>query len=217
LRKAKTAGAETRGAGRLGKQDWINAAADILVNESIDRLKIQILSRKLEVSRSSFYWHFAEIEDLHRELINHWLHKNTGPIIERATRPALTITKAICNVFECWVDKNLFDPRLDIAVRFWGRLDAAVASVVDEGDSQRVDALTRMFLRYDYQSEEAFTRARVLYFTQIGHYTLGLKESEEVRLTHLRSYLITFSGREPKAGEIAEFSDFVLRWRASQI
>ncbi|NKL21259.1 TetR family transcriptional regulator [Rhizobium leguminosarum bv. viciae] len=213
---ATTRKTKAAGEGRFNKQDWINAAVQILVAESIDHVKVHVLAKKLGVSRSSFYWQFATIQDLHTELIDYWLEQNTGPIIERATRPAPTITKSICNLFECWVDRDLFDPQLDIAIRFWGRLDPAISAVVDQADNQRIDALTRMFVRYDYQPEEAFTRARVLYFTQIGHYTLGLRESEEARLSHLHSYLITFTGREPAAGEIEMFSKFVRKWLEKQ-
>ena len=170
------------------------------------------MAKKLGVSRSSFYWFFDSIQDLQDQLLSHWLERNTGPIIERTMRPAATVTKAICNVFECWVDPKLFDPNLDIAVRFWGRRDPKVRSIVGQADDQRVEALSKMFKRYGYNDEDAFIRARILYFTQIGHYTLEVQETQAIRLTHVRSYLRGFSGVEPEAEEIERLEKFVHRY-----
>jgi AcrR family transcriptional regulator len=198
--------------GKSTKLDWLNLAIEALINEGIDQVKVQVMAKKLGVSRSSFYWFFDSIQDLQDQLLSHWLTRNTGPIIERAMRPAATITKAICNVFECWVDPKLFDPNLDIAVRFWGRRDAKVRSIVEQADDQRVEALSKMFKRYDYGDEDAFIRARILYFTQIGHYTLEVQDTLAMRLVHLRSYLRGFAGVEPEAEEIEAFEKFVARY-----
>lgn len=192
-------------AGKASKDDWLNLAITTLIHGGIDQVKVQVMSRKLGVSRSSFYWFFESIQDLHSQLLDYWLRKNTGPIIERAMRPAPTINRAVCNLFECWIDNELFDPDLDVAVRFWGRHDASIRTVLDESDRQRVDALQRMFMRYGFEEEEAMTRGRVIYYTQIGHFTLQVQESTEERLSHLRSYLVTFTGIEPQPEDMLPF------------
>lgn len=194
--------------GKSTKEDWLNLAIDALIYEGIDQVKVQVMAKKLGVSRSSFYWFFESIQDLQDQLLNHWLTRNTGSIIERAMRPASNITKAVLAVFECWVDIRLFDPNLDIAIRYWGRRDPRVRSIVEQADQQRVDALTRMFERYGIVHDEALVRARVLYFTQIGHYTLEVREPLDLRLSRLRSYLLTFIGSEPDAREMEAFIRF---------
>ena len=199
------------GAGKSTKLDWLNLAIEALVNEGIDQVKVQVMAKKLGVSRSSFYWFFDSIQDLQDQLLAHWLTRNTGPIIERAMRPAGTITKAICNVFECWVDPQLFDPNLDIAVRFWGRRDPRVRSIVEQADDQRVEALSKMYQRYGYDDKDAFIRARILYFTQIGHYALEVRETLAMRVAHIRAYLRGFSGVEPEAEEIEALEKFSMR------
>lgn len=212
IRQAGDEADEGAGGGKSTKADWFNLAIDALVNEGIDQVKVQVMAKKLGVSRSSFYWFFDSIQDLQDQLLSHWLERNTGPIIERTMRPAATITMAICNVFECWVDFALFDPNLDIAVRFWGRRDAKVRSIVRQADDQRVEALSRMFGRYGYDAEDALIRARILYFTQIGHYTLEVQETQAIRLTHVRAYLRGFTGVEPEPEEIERFEKFVHRY-----
>jgi AcrR family transcriptional regulator len=189
-------------ANRSTKEDWFNLAVDTLVAEGIGQVKVQVMAKQLGVSRSSFYWFFQSIQDLQAQILDHWLRKNTGPIIERAMRPAFSINKAVCNVFECWIDNSMFEPDLDLAVRFWGRHDPRIREIVEEADHQRVDALTRMFVRYGYLEEEAHTRARVLYYTQIGHFTLQVRETLAERFSHVRSYLVTFTGVEPTLEDV---------------
>ncbi|KQU81777.1 hypothetical protein ASD00_35025 [Ensifer sp. Root31] len=195
----------------MTREAWIHAGIDALIEEGIASVKIQVMAKRLGVSRSSFYWFFADLQALHGELLEHWLTKNTSPIIERALRPAATVTKAVCHIFECWVDPALFDPRLDAAVRSWGQVEAVIRDVVDQADDQRVDAITRMFVRYSYPEEEAFIRARVLYFTQVGHFTLGIRDDLEMRLRLVRPYLLSFTGRLPADDEVEAFAAMMRR------
>ncbi len=194
---------------RLTRRDWLDLAQKILVEDGIDRVKIQVMAKQLGVARSSYYWHFESREDLHKAMLDDWLTSNTGPIIERAMRPAADINRAVIKVFECWIDPDLFDAPLDIAVRLWARRSAEVRRVVLQADAMRLDALRQMFLRYGFQQEEALIRARVLYYTQIGHYTLEDTEPPQVRFSHGPAYLHIFTGQVPNGDQVGELAGIV--------
>lgn len=194
----------TERAQTLTRADWLALALDTLVSEGIDRVKILIMAKQLGVARSSFYWHFQSTDELHKAMLDEWLQKNTGPIMERAMRPAADIVRAVTSVFECWMDEHLFDPKLDIAVRLWARRSSVVHTVVEQADAMRVDALTKMFLRYDFPLMEATVRARVIYFTQIGQYTLDSIETPNIRFSYGAEYLHSFTGKHPDDRQIAE-------------
>ena len=49
---------------KVTREDWLNAARDVLVTEGVASVKILPLSTRLGVSRSSFYWYFENREDL---------------------------------------------------------------------------------------------------------------------------------------------------------
>lgn len=196
---------------RLTREDWLDLALRTLVEDGIDRVKIQIMAKQLDVARSSFYWHFESREALHKAMLDEWLRKNTSPIIERAMRPAPDILRAIINVFDCWIDGSLFNPTLDIAVRLWARRSDPVKAVVLQADEMRIDALRRMFLRYGYEGEDALIRARVIYYTQIGQYTLEEFETPEVRFSHGPAYLRIFAGLPPDETQCRELHDLVVQ------
>jgi AcrR family transcriptional regulator len=207
------AGTDKEGPAHSRREDWLDLAIRALIDNGIDEVKVQVLARKLHVSRSSFYWFFESLKDLHDQLLDHWLSKNTGPIIERATRPAPDIMSAILNVFECWADESLFDPKLDMAIRLWARRSAAVRDIVQQADNRRLSAIAAMFTRHGYEARDAVVRARVLYFTQIGQYTLEVNEPMAVRHANLVPYLRAFSGQEPEAGHVARFEAFLRKNR----
>lgn len=85
----------------LTRSDWLALALNTLVADGIDRVKILVVAKQLGVARSSFYWHFESTDELHRAMLDEWLQKNTGPIMERAMRPAPDIVRAVTSVFAC--------------------------------------------------------------------------------------------------------------------
>ena len=66
-----------------------------------------------------------------------------------------------------------------------------------------------MYRRHGYDDEDAFIRARVLYYMQIGYYVLDLKEPVEARVSHLAAYLRAFTGQEPSDADVAHFMHFI--------
>ncbi|TPI65082.1 TetR/AcrR family transcriptional regulator [Mesorhizobium sp. B3-1-7] len=195
---------------KVTREDWMNLALETLISEGVEAVRVLALGQKLNVSRSSFYWYFKSRQDLLDQLLNYWRNNNTRFIVEQAGRPAASITQAVLNVFECWLDETLFNPRLDFAVRAWSRQSADVHRVVNEEDDARVEAIRAMFSRHGYEATEAFVRARVLYFTQIGYYSLEIVEPVSNRLFLTPAYLLTHTGEAPREGEVEAFAKKML-------
>jgi AcrR family transcriptional regulator len=194
------------------REDWLSIALDTLISDGVESVRILTLSQKLGISRSSFYWYFKSRQDLLDQLLDHWRNKNTRYIVERAMRPSPTITRAVLNIFECWLNEDLFNPRLDFAIRAWSRRSPEVHDIIHAADDERVDAMRKMFLRYGYGEDDAFVRARVLYFQQIGYYSLEIVEPMSNRLSLVPAYVRSFTGREPLEGEVEAFAE----WHAAQ-
>ncbi|RWM92421.1 MAG: TetR/AcrR family transcriptional regulator [Mesorhizobium sp.] len=194
---------------KVTREDWMKLALETLISEGVEAVRVLALGQKLNVSRSSFYWYFKSRQDLLDQLLDYWRNNNTRFILEQAGRPAASITEAVLNVFECWLDERLFNPRLDFAVRAWSRHSAKVHRIVNEEDDARVDAIRAMFLRHGYADTEAFVRARVLYFTQIGYYSLEIVEPVSNRLSLTPAYLFTHTGKQPRQGEVEAFAEKV--------
>ncbi len=184
---------------------WIEAAYAMLIEGGVEAVKILPLARRLRLSRTSFYWHFADREALLAALVRRWQEKNTGNLIQRTEAPAETVNEAVLNLFDCWISSELFDAALDLAMRDWARTDAGLRAAFEEADAARVAAIRVLFRRYGYSEEEADVRASTIYLTQLGYIALGTAETLETRLRRVPTYLAIFTSRPATEAEIAAF------------
>ena len=196
---------EERGDLRTTRRDWLDLALQILVEEGAPAVKVLTLAQRLGGSRSSFYWFFESREALLDALLDLWRERNTRHLLERAERPAPSVSKAVLNVFECWADPALFDARLDFAVREWARRSPKVLAAVKDADEARLHALGRMFARHGCAEPEALVRARTLYCMQIGYYALGVQETDAGRAALIEPYVEVFSGERPDPQDVEDF------------
>jgi len=193
---------------KVTRDNWLQLALDVLVSDGIGEVKVLKLADRLGVSRSSFYWYFKSRQDLCDALLDHWDATNTAVILAHAEAPQPTITAAVAHLFRCFVDPDLFSPQLDFAIREWSRRSGPVRAILDRADERRVAALHAMFARHGYAEREAYVRARILYYMQIGYYSLELSEPLSERLARTPEYLHGFTGRMPYPGEIAALAEF---------
>ncbi|MEO0624446.1 MAG: TetR/AcrR family transcriptional regulator [Pseudomonadota bacterium] len=192
---------------QLGRSDWLAVAIEVLVSDGVDALQITQLSRRLEVTRGSFYWHFPNRDALLNAILDEWRSRNTDVMVE-AVAGAQTLEEGILALFVVWVDHRRFDPALDQAVRDWARRSADVRTVVAAEDDARVEAVAAFFRRMGYPETEAFIRGRVLYFTQVTYYALVTDEPINKRIGYLDAYFTCFTGRkiDPDAAKVFEAS-----------
>lgn len=184
---------------------WLDAAYTLLIEQGVESVKVMPLAKSLGLSRTSFYWHFEDREALLEALLQQWKSKNTDGLIAQTEAYAESITEAVFNVFDCWINPVLFDAKLDFAIRNWAQQSADLKQVVDENDRERIAAIIKLFERFNYVPIEADARARTLYYTQIGYISLTLKESFSERLSRMPAYIQCFTGRLPTDSEIQRF------------
>lgn len=195
---------------KVTRNDWLNLAMDVLITDGVEQVKILDLAKRLHVSRSSFYWYFKSRAELLDALLKDWERTNTASLVKGAERKAETITQALCFVFEAFIDPKQFNTALDFAIRDWARRSENVRAILDRSDKKRLSALTAMYERFDYSELEAETRARILYYQQIGYNDADLHEPMTVRMKYYRTYLLGFTGVEPKPHEVEQFRAFAL-------
>ena len=109
------------------------------------------------------------------------------------------------NVFDCWLDKSLFDSQFEFAVRSWAIQSPEVEAEVKAADRQRLEALKKMFLRYGYTERSADVRARTLYLVQIGYISMQSQEDLETRLPRIPEYVEIYTGQAPQQRELDRF------------
>src|SRR5436190_22955256 len=93
---------------RGSQEGWLEAAYHSMLDSRIDSVKILPLAKKLNLSRTSFYWFFKDREELLAALVTRWRDKNTGGIVKQTEAYAESLAEAMLNVFDCWLNNELF-------------------------------------------------------------------------------------------------------------
>jgi AcrR family transcriptional regulator len=187
------------------EEAWRTAAYEVLTAQGVEAVKIMPLAKRLGVSRTSFYWHFKDREALLEAMIRYWEDKNTGTLVARTEAYAENVFEAVFNLFDCWLDPDLFDSRLDLAIRNWARSDPALQARLDQADARRQRAMTDMLTRFGYDAEEAEIRALTMIYTQIGYISMQIHEDEAKRLARMPAYMEVFTGKRPAQSDIDRF------------
>ena len=68
---------------RVGKDEWLRGAIDLIAEEGVGGLKVEPLARRLGITKGSFYWHFDDRADLIAQALDLWLQLATLDVIER--------------------------------------------------------------------------------------------------------------------------------------
>jgi len=187
--------ASSKAAPAIGRQGWLDAARAILIREGIAGVKVDRIARRLKVTRGGFYWFFDSHKQLLDALLADWEERNTEgfkAVLRESGRNGMAEFQALVDL---WLNEKNYSPAWDAAVRDWARVSSKVANAVRRTDDIRIDVLRQLFLDMGYEEQEAFVRARICYFHQVGYYALGVRESREERLRLMPLYTRVLTGR----------------------
>jgi AcrR family transcriptional regulator len=190
---------------RGSHEGWHEAAYDTLLESGVESVKILPLAKRLNLSRTSFYWFFKDREELLGALISRWREKNTGSLVKQSEAYAESLTEAMLNVFDCWVNKALFDSPFEFAVRSWALQSPEILAEVRQADQVRMEALSRMFTRFGYDEASADVRARTTYLVQIGYISMQSTEGLALRMKRIPEYIAIYTGQAPQQRELDRF------------
>lgn len=182
---------------KVPAERWLAEARKALISGGIGGVKVDRLAHSLGVTRGGFYHHFSSAQALLDRLLDSWEAENQFiPDPAGATDPASAVA-LLDRMANVQILEEDFSPSFDLAIREWARIDERVRARVDVVDADRIDRLTRIFLTLGCDEEEAETRARVLYFHQIGFYALGYHKrlTREERLRSAPTYMRILCGR----------------------
>jgi AcrR family transcriptional regulator len=181
----------------LGRDAWLATARSALIKEGIGGVEIGKLARKLRVTRGGFYWFFASRKQFLDCVLADWEQTNTAAfhaVVQEKGVSGLTEFDAVVDI---WLKEDRYSPQWDAAVREWARIAPHVAKVVRRVDEVRIGIFQRIFRDMGYAEQEAFVRARITYFHQVGYYALGLEESAQQRRALAPLYVQVLVGRDP--------------------
>jgi AcrR family transcriptional regulator len=153
----------------LDRDAWIKAAIAVLAEHGADGLRVEVLAKRLGVTKGSFYWHFKDRRDLQDEVLALWkdgrirdIRKQTQSEPGARSPPCSTPSRSI--------------PRRATARASPSKPPCATgraamrqaAAVVEAVDAERLACACRLFLACGLPEAEAQARSVMLYAYVFG-------------------------------------------------
>ena len=170
---------------RMSREEWLTHALDVLEKEGGGALTIDALSRRLGVSRGSFYWHFKDRTDFIHQLVDRWSMISLSSVDSEVDLPELDAKQRLLLLMEAIVNQRL--ARYDNAVRAWASRDPSTKKMVKKIDDYRLNYVRSLFAEIGFKGDELKMRTRtfVVYFSL--ETALFSRMSHKEQLKHIQA------------------------------
>ncbi|WP_277600252.1 TetR/AcrR family transcriptional regulator [Tsuneonella rigui] len=179
------------------REDWLDCARSVLIAEGVERVKVKPLADVLGVTTGSFYHHFNGRQELLDGLLHHWETRTNGPMFSAVENAGPDPRNQLDALFHVWLNESEYEPAYDTAVRAWAHSSDAAKEVVRRVEDKRIGLLKSIFVRFGYDEQRAFIRARITYFHQVGYQAMEIVESPQQRRDLYALYLEALVGNPP--------------------
>lgn len=144
---------------RVTKAEWLQTALKVLSDEGVEGLKVERIARRLGISKSGFYWHFQDREDLRNQIIEYWAHEYTEVVSRNPEFLKGSPRDRLKRIMEMIVDADL--TRYDLDMKAWSRTDPKIARRVRQVFRVRFDFSREIFRAMGFRGEELEIRTRM--------------------------------------------------------
>lgn len=156
----------------LTRRDWVLAGLAALAEGGVEAVKVDRLAKVLDVTRGSFYWHFADRSDLLESLLDLWESELTQQIIVNAAALPAPRERLLAVARESLdrVAHGVDVARAEGALRFWASHDAAAGNRMRRVDAARVTYLAAELEKSGIAPATCTALAKGLYLALLGLY-----------------------------------------------
>ncbi len=150
----------------LSAESWAAAALDAVASGGLDAIAVEPLARRLNVTKGSFYWHFANREALLKAALELWERQETGDVIaglENEPDPYQRIVNLFKRANASYKSGRLY---LSLAA---ASDDVRVNEVVQRVSARRLAYLEKCYRALGMDAEQAPLWATFAYATFIGN------------------------------------------------
>ncbi|MDJ0858743.1 MAG: TetR family transcriptional regulator [Dinoroseobacter sp.] len=175
---------------RVRKQDWLDAALDLLRSGGIDAVRVERLAATLGVAKSGFYYHFKDRSALHAALLQHWVDLDHAPMNALRRHPGATPAEQLRIIAEV-VDRADLS-RYDFAVRQWARRDLKARRIWRAEMNKRIGLIRDTLAQLGFEGDALEMRTRLFTAYHVSERDLfaDLTTADRARLRELRLNLL---------------------------
>ena len=178
---------------RVSKNDWLVAALDMLESSGIEGINIEQLAKKLEVSKSGFYWHFKNKKELYQQLLDYWSHEYTEVVIGNIQHSGENTIQKLNHVMEMIEHYDL--TKYDLSIANWAKNDPQAEATVEIVYKKRLAYVGSIFAELGLDADETEMRTRLFVCYHSWEKTM-YKDLDPEKIAELRKRRLTLFTRE---------------------
>lgn len=148
-----------------GRAGWLEAGFDALAEGGVANVRVEVLAKRLGVTKGGFYWHFRDRPELLSALLADWRDGRIRTIDQQTSRlGGEPVATALRRLLDLYLGRG--NPRgtaIELAVRDWARRQTEAADAVAAVDRHRLECVSRLFAQMNFAPEQAFARAYLFY------------------------------------------------------
>ena len=143
----------------------MDAALEVLASDGVHAIRVMSLARTLNISKSGFYWHFKNRDDLLEEMTKYWTGRYSEQIILEVSNldslPAEKLLRAVQEI------RGQQSARYDLAFALWAKREPSVRKLVDQIRDIRIAFIKGILVDAGYTGKELEARSRlfIVYFS----------------------------------------------------
>ena len=181
MKKTKTRKNKT-----VSKSQWLAKALETLQSNGVEGVKIEQLARALGTSRSGFYWHFKNRQDLLKQMLEYWVNEYTNVVLEDVEFKKLDPEKRLLTLMDIIRDKSL--AKYELAINAWAKIDPQARTALKKAVTNRLDFLRSTFAELGFSGDELEMRTRlfVCYHSWEDTMFSDLSSQKNIKLLKLR-------------------------------
>ena len=152
------------------KEDWITLGYKLFSEKGMNGIVVEKMALKLNVNKSSFYWHFKTKKDFLNEIISFWVSTDTNSIITTVESKSSGKEK-FNGLIELAFKK---EPYLDFIffLKRYALKDREIQTLIDKVDSQRIDYTKSILIEMGFSQNDASVKSTLFYKYLIGYHEM---------------------------------------------
>ena len=145
---------------RISKSQWFEKGLELLLQGGIQAVVIDQMAKELDISKTGFYWHFENKQDLLVQMLDYWEYEYT-----------LSIRNYLDNQIDTSPEKKLLFimkhvqqeklSRYDLAIAAWARVDPIADEYFNRTIAIRHKVVKSLFKALGFKGNDLENRTRL--------------------------------------------------------
>lgn len=142
---------------RFSREVWLEKALDVLRLEGNAGLQIENITKRLGVTKGSFYWHFKDKNDFRRSILDYWDQVYTKRVVAKIEATGGTAKEKLRTVMDMVSRDNLsgYDEFID----GWASHEPEIATRVQKVYDYRFQYTRSLLAEMGFKGMDLETRA----------------------------------------------------------